>query len=84
MKCNRIEDKRSPRYLDSTAFIEATYCTPLATCPKAWLKPTPPLDKAVDNAYGYKPATGKAEGGKTTDAARVAFLFKLYQALAAK
>ncbi|CAA9892441.1 hypothetical protein METHB2_70048 [Candidatus Methylobacter favarea] len=31
------------------------------------------LDKAVDNAYGYK--------GKSTDAARVAFLFKLYQAM---
>jgi hypothetical protein len=31
------------------------------------------LDKAVDAAYGYK--------GATTDAARVAFLFGLYQQL---
>jgi hypothetical protein len=37
------------------------------------------LDKAVDNAYGYKPVLSKSEGGEQTDAARVAFLFALYQ-----
>ena len=42
------------------------------------------LDKAVDNAYGYKPVLSKAEGGKPTDAERVAFLFKRYQELVGK
>ena len=38
------------------------------------------LDKAVDAAYGYKPS--KVEGSKKDDAARVAFLFKIYQSIA--
>ena len=41
------------------------------------------LDKAVDAAYGYKPVLSKAEGGEKDDAARVAFLFELYQQLTA-
>jgi hypothetical protein len=44
------------------------------TMPPDLTKAHTALDKAVDNAYGYK--------GKPTDAERVAFLFKLYQALA--
>jgi hypothetical protein len=52
--------------------------------PQGLAKAHAALDKAVDNAYGYKPVTGKAEGGKPTDAERVAFLFKLYQELAKK
>jgi hypothetical protein len=39
------------------------------------------LDKAVDGAYGYKPALSRAEGSGKDDAARVAFLFERYQAL---
>ena len=39
------------------------------------------LDKAVDAAYGYKPAISRAEGSGKDDAARVAFLFERYQAL---
>lgn len=41
------------------------------------------LDKAVDAAYGYKPALSRAEGGGKDDAARVAFLFQRYQELVA-
>jgi len=44
------------------------------TMPPDLTKAHAALDKAVDAAYGYK--------GKPTDAERVAFLFKLYQALA--
>jgi hypothetical protein len=39
--------------------------------PQGLAKAHAALDKAVDNAYGYK--------GEQTDAARVAFLFGLYQ-----
>ncbi len=39
--------------------------------PASLLKAHQALDKAVDAAYGYK--------GAATDAARVAFLFELYQ-----
>ncbi|MEI2635748.1 MAG: type IIL restriction-modification enzyme MmeI [Methylotenera sp.] len=41
------------------------------TMPANLLKAHQALDKAVDAAYGYK--------GASTDAARVAFLFELYQ-----
>lgn len=41
------------------------------TMPANLLKTHQALDKAVDAAYGYK--------GLNTDAARVAFLFELYQ-----
>jgi hypothetical protein len=44
--------------------------------PQGLAKAHAALDKAVDNAYGYK--------GKPTDAERVAFLFKLYQGLVGK
>ena len=43
------------------------------TMPANLLKAHQALDKAVDNAYGYK--------GANTDAARVAFLFERYQAI---
>ncbi len=65
--------------------------------PTGLLKAHNQLDKAVDNAYGYKPvlskvegpvlskvegsALSRAEGGGKADAARVAFLFERYQAL---
>jgi hypothetical protein len=39
------------------------------------------LDKAVDPAYGYKPAQGNAESYTATDEGHVAFLFTLYQTL---
>jgi len=44
--------------------------------PQGLAKAHAALDKAVDNAYGYK--------GKPTDAERVAFLFKRYQELVGK
>lgn len=52
--------------------------------PQGLAKAHAALDKAVDTAYGYKPVLSrvegrKAEGGKPTDAERVAFLFKRYQ-----
>jgi hypothetical protein len=49
--------------------------------PAALLKAHAQLDKAVDAAYGYKPALSRAEGGGKDDAARVAFLFERYRVL---
>ena len=49
--------------------------------PTDLLKAHNQIDKAVDAAYGYKPALSRAEGGGKDDAARVAFLFERYQQL---
>ena len=46
------------------------------TMPPNLVKAHQALDKAVDNAYGYK--------GAATDAARVAFLFERYRQLTEK
>jgi hypothetical protein len=43
----------------------------LGNMPQGLVKAHSALDKAVDNAYGYK--------GEPNDAARVAFLFGLYR-----
>ncbi|MDP3009557.1 MAG: hypothetical protein Q8N30_10895 [Methylococcales bacterium] len=53
------------------------------TMPPNLVKAHNALDKAVDAAYGYKPVLNKVEGGGKDDAARVAFLFEMYQQLTA-
>jgi hypothetical protein len=50
--------------------------------PQGLAKAHAALDKAVYNAYGYKPVLSRVEGGKPTDAtASLSCLFKRYQEL---
>ncbi|MGY6274539.1 type IIL restriction-modification enzyme MmeI [Methylomonas sp. MgM2] len=72
-KAPRLEIKLAdfPQNIEPFLFLAELY-DPLAMPPEL-LKAHAELDKAVDAAYGYK--------GKKDDAARVAFLFGLYQKL---